>query len=120
MTRTILVFNGSLSGDAVHSALSLPASMPIGGTTDWHGVLRMSPEPARERSFRINGSLAGLDLNLPEPLAKPVGRALPTAVDVEWPAAGGEQVRVALGSVLRAQFSVDSGREWVRRWVVPQ
>jgi uncharacterized protein (TIGR02099 family) len=109
VTRTILVFNGVLSGDALHAALSLPATMPIGGTTDWHGVLRMSPEPERERTLRINGSLAGLDLNLPEPLAKPVGRALPTTIDVEWPTGGSEQLHVALGSVLRAQFTLNPG-----------
>jgi len=111
VTRTLLVLNGTLSGEAVHSALSLPASVPIGGTTDWHAVFKMSPEPARERSLRINASLAGLDLNLPDPLAKPVGESLPTAVDVDWPAAGGEKVRVAVGSVLRAQFNVDSGAD---------
>jgi uncharacterized protein (TIGR02099 family) len=109
VTRTLLLLNGNLTGEALHSALSLPASIPIGGTTEWHAVFKMSPDPARERSLRINSSLAGLDLNLPDPLAKPVGEGLPTAVDVDWPAAGGEQVRVAFGSVLRAQFNVDSG-----------
>lgn len=108
VTRTLLVLNGNLRGEALHSALSLPASIPIGGTTDWHAVFKMSPDPARERSLRINASLAGLDLNLPDPLAKPVGESLPTAVDVDWPTVGGEQVRVAFGSVLRAQFSVNS------------
>jgi uncharacterized protein YhdP len=88
VTRTLLLFNGLMSGGALHAALSLPATVPIGGSTDWHGALRMAEEPARERVLRITSSLAGLDLNLPEPLAKPVGRALPTAVDIEWPAAG--------------------------------
>jgi uncharacterized protein (TIGR02099 family) len=109
VTRTQLLFNGNLSGEALHSALSLPASIPIGGNTDWHAVFKMSPEPALERSLRINASLAGLDLNLPDPLAKPVGESLPVVVDVDWPASAGEQVRVALGSVLRAQFNLDSG-----------
>jgi uncharacterized protein (TIGR02099 family) len=109
VTRTLLVFNGTLSGDALHSALSLPASIPINGTTDWHGVLRMVPEPARERSLRISASLAGLELNLPEPLAKPAGRPLPSSVEVQWPASGGPQVRLSLGSVLRGQLTLDSG-----------
>ena len=109
VTRTVLVFNGTLSGDAIHSALSLPASIPINGTTDWHGVLRMAPEPARERSLRINGSLAALELKLPEPLAKPAGRPLPSSVEILWPTSGATQVRVVLGSVLRGQVTLDSG-----------
>jgi uncharacterized protein (TIGR02099 family) len=106
--RTQLVFNGTMSGDALHSALSLPASIPINGSTDWHAVLRMSPEPNRERSLRVNGSLAGLEMNLPEPLAKPVGQPLPSSIEVQWPAAGAPEVSVDLGSVLRGQFTLDS------------
>ena len=106
--RTQLVFNGTMSGEALHSALALPSSIPLNGSTDWRAVLRMSPEPNRERSLRINGSLAGLEMNLPEPLAKPVGQALPSSIDMEWPATGAPQVLVALGSVLRGQFTLDS------------
>jgi uncharacterized protein (TIGR02099 family) len=108
VTRTILTFNGTLSGDALHAALSLPASIPIDGSTDWHGVLRMSPEPSRERSLRVNGSLAGLALTLPDPLSKPIGTAMPSFVEVQWPAGGGAQVQVALGSVLRGRATLGS------------
>ena len=108
-TRTLLAFNGTVSGDALHAALALPPGIALGGTTDWHGVLRMAPAPARERSLRVNGSLAGLQLDLPEPLAKPAGRALPSSVDVDWPASGGPQIRFALGSVLHGQASFDAG-----------
>ena len=109
LTRTVLVFNGVLGGERLRAALGLPASIAIGGTTDWHGVLRMAPEPARERSLRINSSLAGLELNLPEPLAKPAGQPLPSSVEIQWPAASGPQLRVTLGSVLRGRVSLDSG-----------
>jgi uncharacterized protein (TIGR02099 family) len=109
LTRTVLVFNGVLGGDALHSALGLPANIAIGGTTDWHGVLRVASEPVRERSLRINGSLAGLALYLPEPLAKPAGRPLPSTVEIQWPAAGGPQLRVTLGSVLRGQVNIEAG-----------
>jgi uncharacterized protein (TIGR02099 family) len=107
-TRTILVFNGNLTGDALHSALSLPASIPLEGTTDWHAVLRMAPEPARERSLRLNGNLVGLAFDLPDPLAKPADVSLPSAVDIQWPSNGGAQIHVAMGSVLRARLSLDS------------
>jgi uncharacterized protein (TIGR02099 family) len=111
VTRTLLVFNGTLSGEALRTALSLPANVPISGSTDWHGVLRMAPEPARERSLRINASLAGLDLRLPEPLAKPVGTPLPTMVDIQWPASGGAQLSVALGAVLRGRVKLEPGAD---------
>jgi len=107
--RTVMVFNGVFGGDALHSALGLPDSIPIGGTTDWHGILRVASEPVRERSLRINSSLAGLELNLPEPLAKPAGRPLPSLVEIQWPAIGGPQLRVTLGSVLRGRVNLDSG-----------
>ena len=107
--RTVLVFNGVFGGEALHSMLGLPASIRIGGATDWHGVLRVAQEPVRERSLRITGNLAGLELNLPEPLAKPAGRPLPSSVEIQWPAVGGTQVRVTLGSVLRGQVNIDSG-----------
>ncbi len=107
VTRTQLEFRGVLSGASLHDALALPARVPIGGQTDWRAILKLSPAPARERSLRITSSLAGFELNLPEPLAKPAGRPLPTSVDVQWPAAGPTQLRVTLGSVLRSAFSLD-------------
>jgi uncharacterized protein (TIGR02099 family) len=110
-TRTLLVFNGTFSGESIRSALSLPVGLPINGSTDWHGVLRMAPEPARERSLRINGSLTALELKLPEPLSKPVGHPLPSMVEVLWPASGGTQIRVAVGSLARGQLRVDSGAD---------
>jgi len=39
-TRTVLVFNGVLGGDALHSGARLPASIAIGGTT---GLARCPP-----------------------------------------------------------------------------
>jgi uncharacterized protein (TIGR02099 family) len=108
-TRTVLAFNGTFGGDALHAALGLPASVGIGGTSDWHAVLRMASEPVRERGLRINSSLAGLALDLPEPLSKPAARPLPSALEIQWPAVGGPQVRVTLGSVMRGQATLDSG-----------
>ena len=106
-THTSLTFSGTLSGDALHAALSLPANMPINGATDWRGVLRMAAGPARERSLRLSGNLAGLEFNLPEPLAKPAGRPLPSSVEMQWPPTGGAQVRVALGTLLHGQMTLE-------------
>ena len=105
--RTRLDFRGTLSGEALRSALSLPDSFAISGQTDWHGVLRMVPDPARERSLRLSSSLAGLDLKLPQPLSKPPGISMPTNVDIQWPAPNTTQVRVAIASVLRGDVAFD-------------
>jgi uncharacterized protein (TIGR02099 family) len=109
VTRTMLVFNGSFSGESLRAALSLPAGVRMTGVSDWHGVLRIAPDPARERSLHVNASLVGLDLELPEPLAKPAGRALPSTLEIVWPGAGPTLLRVALGSVLHGQAAFETG-----------
>ncbi len=106
VTRTQLDFHGTFSGESLRAALSLPASVSIGGQAEWHGVLKVAPDPGRERSLKLNSSLAGLELKLPEPLAKPAGSALPSSVEVQWPQIGGTQLRVVLGSVLRGAFTL--------------
>ncbi|HUE11123.1 MAG TPA: YhdP family protein, partial [Steroidobacteraceae bacterium] len=108
VTRTQLDFHGTFSGDALHAALSLPANVPINGQTDWRGVLKMAPEPARERSLKISSSLAGLELKLPEPLAKPADDSLPASLEIQWPSSGGPQMRVALGTLIRGAVTIDS------------
>lgn len=107
-TRTQLDFRGTMTGDALHAALSLPASISINGQTDWHGVLKMAPEPARERSLHLSGSLTGLELRLPDPLAKPAGTPLPSWIEVQWPPSGVPQARLSVGTVLHGAFTVES------------
>jgi uncharacterized protein (TIGR02099 family) len=106
-TRTHLDFRGTLSGEALRSALTLPPSMVIGGQTDYRAVLRMAPDPARERSLYISSSLVGLELKLPAPLTKPAEAAMPTSVAVQWPASGGAEIRGNLGTVLRGAVMLD-------------
>jgi uncharacterized protein (TIGR02099 family) len=108
VTRSYLDFHGVLSGDSLRTALSLPQDVAIGGQTEWRAVLRMAPEPTRERSLRINSNLAGLELNLPEPLSKPAGAAIPVSIDVQWPAIGATQLRFGFGSVLQCAMTLDS------------
>jgi uncharacterized protein (TIGR02099 family) len=107
-TRTVLDFRGTATGEALRSLMSLPPNIAIGGQTDYHAVLRMASEPSRERTLNIGSSLVGLDLALPAPLTKSAGTAMPTTVALQWPAGGGEEVRVSLGSVLRGAFVLNS------------
>jgi uncharacterized protein YhdP len=115
VTRTSLQFSGTASGEALHAALGLPPSILIGGSTEWHGSLRVVPEPNRERILRIASSLKGLELALPDPLAKPAGSAMPSSLEVTWPAAGGTQIRMSLGDVVHGQiaFQADAAGQQV-------
>ncbi len=98
VTRTLLDFRGTLTGDSLRSALSLPASMPIGGQTDWHAVLRMAPEPARERSLPCQLESRGTRTRSSRALdpSRPAAE-LPASVDVQWPASGGSTVAGGTG-----------------------
>ena len=104
--RTQLDFRGTLNGETLRTELGLPAAVAIAGQTDWRGALRMTPEPARERSLRLSTSLAGLELGLPAPLHKAAEASLPATVDIQWPAPNVTQLRVILGSLVRADVTL--------------
>jgi len=107
--RTQLEFHGTLSGDALVAALALPSGIALQGQTEWHGVLKIAGEPNRERSFRVSSSLTGLEMKLPAPLDKPADAPMPSWFEIAWPAAGGAQGRLALGSVVNGSYALESG-----------
>ena len=107
-TRTQLEFRGVLAADAVRSALDVPAAVAITGETDWRGVLRLSPDPARERSLRLSSTLAGLQMKLPAPLDKPANTPLPSWLEIQWPANGGPQGRFSLGTLASGSYALES------------
>jgi uncharacterized protein (TIGR02099 family) len=106
--RTQLEFRGTLSGDALRSALALPAAISIGGQTDWRAVVKMAPEPNRERSLRVTSGLVGLELKLPAPLDKQADTPMPSWLEVQWPANGGPLGRLSLGSVVSGSYAFES------------
>ena len=114
VSRTQLDFRGTLTGDALRAALALPAGISIGGQSEWRAVLKMLPEPARERSLRVSSNLVGLEMKLPAPLEKPAGTPLSSWFEVQWPPGGGPQGRLALGSVLRGSFALESDATGLR------
>jgi uncharacterized protein (TIGR02099 family) len=114
LTRTQLEFRGTFDGDALRAALALPPAISIGGQADWRAVLKMAPEPNRERSLRISSSLAGLEMKLPAPLDKAADVPMPSWFDIQWPAAGGSQGRLALGSVVSGSYALESDASGVR------
>src|SRR5271155_251715 len=88
--------------------------MAIGGQTDWRAVLKMAPEPSRERSLRVSSSLIGLEMRLPAPLDKPGDTPMPSWFEIQWPATGGPQGRLALGSVVSGSYALASDAGGVR------
>jgi uncharacterized protein (TIGR02099 family) len=108
LTRTQLEIRGTVSGDALRAVLSLPTAAILQGQTDWRAVVKISPEPTRERSLRITSNLLGLELKLPAPLDKPASIALPISFEIQWPAAGGAQATLALGNVLSSSFALEA------------
>ncbi len=114
VTRTQLEFRGALSADALRSALAVPAAISITGETDWRAVLKMAPEPARERSLRFSSTLAGLEMNLPAPLDKPASTPLPSWLEIQWPGNGGPQGRFALGSLVGGSYALVSDANGTR------
>ncbi len=114
LTRTQLDFRGTLSGESLRNELALPAGVVISGQTDWRGVLKMAPEPNRERSLRVSSSLLGLEMKLPAPLDKSADSPMPSWLEVQWPASGVPQGRLALGSVLSGSYALQSDADGLR------
>jgi uncharacterized protein (TIGR02099 family) len=114
VTRTQLEFRGALNADAMRSAFAVPATISINGDTDWRAVLKMAPEPTRERSLRLSSTLAGLEMKLPAPLDKPAGTPLPSWLEIQWPATGGPQGRFALGSLVNGSYALESDANGIR------
>jgi len=111
LTRTQLEFRGTFSGDAFKSALALPASIAISGQTEWRGVLKMAPEPNRERSLRLSSSLVGLEMKLPAPMDKAADTAMSSWLEIQWPASGGAQGRLSVGSLVSGSYAMESAAD---------
>jgi uncharacterized protein (TIGR02099 family) len=107
VTRTQLEFRGTVTADAVRAALGVPEFMSISGETDWRGVLKITPEPARERSLRISSTLVGFDMKLPAPLDKDASTPLPSWIEIQWPASGVPQGSFALGSLVSSSYALE-------------
>ena len=85
----------------------MPASLSISGQTDWRAVLKITPEPARERSLRISSTLVGFDMKLPAPLDKSAATPLPSWLEIQWPETGGPQGSFALGSLVSSSYALE-------------
>jgi uncharacterized protein (TIGR02099 family) len=114
VTRTQLEFRGTMSADAVRTALSMPSAVAVSGQADWRAVLKITPEPMRERSLRVSSTLAGFEMRLPAPLDKPAAVPMPSWIEIQWPAAGGPQGSLALGTLVNSTFALESSEAGMR------
>jgi uncharacterized protein (TIGR02099 family) len=114
VTRTQLEFRGTATADALRAALSMPASIGLSGQTDWRAVLKITPEPARERSLRISSTLVGFDMMLPAPLDKDASTPLPSWLEIQWPESGGPQGSFALGSLVSSSYALEPDPKGLR------
>jgi uncharacterized protein (TIGR02099 family) len=114
VTRTQLEFRGTMSADAVRTALSIPGTGSVSGQADWRAVLKITPEPARERSLRVSSTLAGFEMRLPAPLDKPAAVPMPSWIEIQWPAVGGPQGSLALGTLVKSTFALESSEAGMR------
>jgi uncharacterized protein (TIGR02099 family) len=107
VTRTQLEFRGTVTADAVRAALGAPEFTSISGQTDWRGVLKITPEPARERSLRISSTLVGFDMKLPAPLDKDAATPLPSWLEIQWPESGVPRGSFAVGSLVSSSYALE-------------
>ena len=97
---------------ALRRAFGVPDVVAAEGTLDWRGVMRVPADsgdddstPRRSLLLRINTSLRGAAIGLPEPLAKAAADTRPLRVEAQWPDSSGALVRAAYGTDVRAQLS---------------
>ncbi|MDE2348150.1 MAG: TIGR02099 family protein [Gammaproteobacteria bacterium] len=104
--RTYLDFYGTATGAAIAGAFGLTDSAAIDGHADWRGALTLAPGPQPRRVLRIASNLRGIALAAPPPFAKPADRALPSWIELRWPAAAGPVLNFGLGPVVRGSFAL--------------
>jgi uncharacterized protein (TIGR02099 family) len=107
VTRTQLDFRGTLNADAARKALGIPGAVSLNGQTEWRALLKITPEPTRERSLRISSNLVGVEMRLPAPLNKAAGTPLPSWFEIQWPSVGGPQGSLALGTLVSSTFALE-------------
>ena len=95
--------------------MSLPSGISIGGQTR---LARRAENGARAESRALACASAALwsvsRCKLPAPLDKAADTPLPSWLDMQWPAGGGAQGRVALGSVLSGSYALDPDAKGMR------
>ncbi len=104
--RTHLEFRGTATGAAIAGALGLADPAAISGRADWRGTLTLAPGPQPRRVLRVTTALRGIALAAPQPFAKQADRALPSWIELGWPAAEGPILNFGVGPIVRGSVSL--------------
>lgn len=109
--------HGETAATSLLQALNAPATIQLDGTVDWRAVARIPvTNPGEERapegmSVRVDSTLKGTAVNLPEPFAKSAADTRPLRVDLQWPADEQALVRASYGPNVRAQLQLQLENE---------
>jgi len=104
---TQLEVHGTASAEGLRAAFDIPAEVLRAGRTEWHGTVRLAPTP-RERWVRVSSDLDGLEVGLPEPLAKSTEQRLPFDAQVEWLKGPGPLLHASLSDRARGVLQWDA------------
>jgi uncharacterized protein (TIGR02099 family) len=108
----IVRVHGETAAQPLLQALAVPATIKLDGTVDWRGVARIPvANPGEERapqrmSVRLDSTLEGAAVNLPQPFAKAAADTRPLRVDLQWPSDQVTLVRASYGPDIRTQVAL--------------
>ena len=111
---TQLELRGVMTADGLRGAFDVPENIFRAGRADWRGAVRLVPGSSHERWVRATSNLTGLEINLPQPFAKPADRPMPMFVHVEWPRTFATVIRAGLNPVVRGVLEFDSSGDETR------
>jgi uncharacterized protein (TIGR02099 family) len=101
------------AGDALARAMGAPSAVKLEGSIDWRAIARiptLDPRAEAETvlppmTLRVDSSLRGTAIGLPEPFAKPRDETRAIRVDAQWSRDRDEAlVRASYGSDVRSQL----------------
>ena len=111
-----LTARGRAGGARLPAFIGLPATIRMGGTTEWtlRGRIEKQAEGVWPLTFDVTSTLAGLDIDAPRPFAKDAAETRPTQVQIALPggAVPRTDVTLASGSARARLRFAGQGGQW--------
>lgn len=117
VTASVLVRGaGRAAGRGLPELIGLPDSIRMSGRTDWKLDGRLERRAAGEHwpaRFVVTSDLSGLEIDAPRPFQKDAATPRPTAVTLEMPRKGRNDVRIESGAARGVlAFAAGAGGRW--------